>query len=209
VVQLQFVALSVHGRAADALTGAAAATNGDEQLRDRAAEADRLCEMVARHLSRALVSFAELDRLGVTRPALFDYYETARHLDAVAAEGATIAAVGARLSEPLTEETGERLTRLADATRAVVENASVAVLEQRDAGTVHGIHRRREEADAELAAWLDALHDGTAAVDSTVEAVAVTRSLDALSRTLAHGGAIADVALRSLARNRCLPTPDD
>jgi phosphate uptake regulator len=209
VVQLQFVALSVHGRATDSLTGD---TTGDttgehEKLRERAAEADRLCEMVSRHLNRTLVSFEELDRLGLDRPALFDYYETAHHLGEVAAEGVTVGGTAARLSDPLSTAASEEFRDLADATRAVVDDASMAVLEQRDTGTICGIHERRETTRGRITDWLDSLHDGdpTPAVETTAEAVAVARSLDALRRTLDHGGAVADVALRSLAREGRLP----
>ena len=208
VVQLRFVALSVHGRATGALAGDVADVS--DQLRERAAEADRLCGMVTRHLNRALVSFEELDRLGLSRPVLLDYYETARRLCEVAAEGVTIARTAEGLSEPLSPTTVDALRELADATRSVVEDASMAVIEQRDAETVAEIQARREAIGGRLDERIESLYgdDPSPAVGTTAEAVAVARTLDALDRTLDHGGAVADVALRSLARTHRLPTPE-
>lgn len=204
VVQLQFVSLSVHNRATDAFVGDGSAE--DEQLRERVGEADRLFEMIGRHLGRALVSFEELDLLGTTRPALFDYYETARLLRDVAAEGATVARAASRLSEPLADDTGDRFRRLADAAGSVAADAAVAVLEGHDAERLHRIDQRRETTHTGVTDWVESLHEGDPADVS--EAVALVRSLDALGRTLDHGGAIIDVALRSLARNRQLSDVD-
>jgi phosphate uptake regulator len=203
VVQLQFVALSIHRRATASLT--AANDEAYDQLRERESEADRLFEMVSRHFTRALISLEEVDRLGTTRPELFDYYETARQLRALASQGVGIARATRRLSEPLPDAVADDVSAVADATRTVVEDASGAVLDAGDAESVHRVFDARDEARARVDAlderltdeWIDCL--GDAAV-----AIAVARTVDSLARTLDHGAAVADVALRARTRTENL-----
>lgn len=200
--QLLFVALSVLHRSVSALT----VTDPDsDQLNERAAEADRLCEMVARQFSRALVSFEELDTLGISRPALFDCYETAQHLSAVADEAATIARTAERASMPLSPDVSESLTDVTEDVRTAVEQAAVAVLEQGTAGEARTASRRCAETRTALCEMDERLVQGASERPESVgDAVAVARTLDALGRVLDHGESVADVAFRALARERQL-----
>ncbi|WP_152042821.1 AbrB/MazE/SpoVT family DNA-binding domain-containing protein [Salinigranum salinum] len=204
VVQLEFVALSMHRRATTSLvedpTDGAGGVH--EQLRERGAEAERLFGMVSRHFSRALVSLEEIDRLDVTRPDLFDYYETARHLRGVAREAVAVARAGEQSVGPMPSEVSDA----ADATRSVVEDASSAVLGDGEVETIHRALDRsadtRDEIDGLDATLVD--ESTPTFTDSVVDAVATARILDSLARTLDHGDAVADVAIRAFTRNEHL-----
>jgi len=230
VVQLQFVACSVHRAGTTAFLDAD--DDAAERLRDRRDEAERLFGMVARHCNRALASLATVDRLGVSRPQLFDYYETARHLRDVAAEGVRIAAVAQRLSRPPAAPVAGAVERVGAAGRSVVEDAASVVLEGSDVPAAHAALDAREEVAAEADALETALFVATDAAecstagsaegsiaDSTTdladcpdadgpslsavdaaERLALARALDPLSRTADHGAAVARVALRSAIR---------
>jgi phosphate uptake regulator len=227
VVQLQFVACSVHRAATTALVegdGEAA-----DRLRDRRDEAERLFGMVARHCNRALTSLATVDRLGVSRPELFDYCETARHLRDVADAGVRIAAVAERLSDAPADPVAETVARLGARSRAVVEDAAGAVLEGTDIGAAHAALDDAERVAADVDAVEAALFAGVdGATDPTADAavatdgagetegspavgdlsgvsatdrLALARALDPLARTADHGGRVARVALRAAIRD--------
>lgn len=203
VVQLQFVALSIHRRATASLTEAN--DEAYDRLRERESEADRLFEMVSRHFTRALISLEEIDRLGTTRPELFDYYETARQLRAVAGEGVDIARATRRLSRPLPDGIADDVAAVADAARSVVEDASGAVLDGGDRDAVHRVLDARDETQARVDALDETLTDEwTDALDAAADAIAVARTLDSFVRTLDYGAAVADVALRARTRTENL-----
>jgi len=177
VVQLQFVAISVHRAATTALVEGDA--EAAERLRDRRDEADRLFGMVARHCNRALTSLATVDRLGVTRPELFDYCDTARHLRDVSAAGVRIAAVAERLDHSPADPVAQTVERLGARSRAVVEDAAGAVLEGTDIGAAHAALDDADavaiEADAVEAALFDGGSGGDApAGDAAAEATVAT-----------------------------------
>ncbi|AUV83026.1 AbrB family transcriptional regulator [Salinigranum rubrum] len=204
VVQLQYVALSIHERATTSFLDTD--PGAYEQLRGRETEVDRLCGMVVRHFGRALVSLEEVDRVGASRPDLFEYYETARRLERVARNGLTIARVGRYLADPLPEAVVDELETVASTARGVVEGTSNAVLEGRDSERVHEILDTCVETRDSLAAFEEALADDRSAMPAgpTADVVAVARSLDALRRTLDHGSAIGDVALQGAMRRERL-----
>ncbi|QUO48808.1 MULTISPECIES: AbrB/MazE/SpoVT family DNA-binding domain-containing protein [Halorubrum] len=200
VVQLRFVARSALRQAAVAFCGDRDADL--ERLRERAAEADRLFEMVARHLNRSLVSMAELDRLGVDRPALFDYYVTARELTAVADLSVTVAETAGDSSAAIGDRLVADLEATVDDAEALVAAAATAVLEGASATDAHEVLADRDEVTAGLdnleAAVFDdsdASFDGTAA-----DARALTRLLDALGRIADHSAEIGTVAMRAAMR---------
>ncbi|MEF8851984.1 MAG: AbrB/MazE/SpoVT family DNA-binding domain-containing protein [Haloarculaceae archaeon] len=158
VVQLQFTALSVHREATAALLEGEVSA---ERARERAAEADRLARMVRRHAARSLTSFAELDRLGVSRTELFDYEATARALRRVAHEAVRTAEAAEGLSGPLPSEVGETVSETAAASRNVVEEATTAVLDGPDATAAHAALDRRDDAVTTVTAATDALFDAS------------------------------------------------
>lgn len=188
VVQLQFIALSIHREA----TAAFVDGDGDarDRLGDRIDEAGRQFDLVTRYVNRALVSFEAVDRLGTSRPALFDYYATARELERVADAGASIARLSTRSREPIPDRTRAEFERMAATSREIVESATVAVLEGADGTAAHETLDRRDD-----------LGD---AIDSLTAHPGVTgplrQAIDALRRTADHGGRIGTVALRSSLR---------
>jgi phosphate uptake regulator len=213
VVQLQYVALSIH-RGATAAVGATPEDDADgvadaepagdayERLVERDAEAQRLCDMVARHFGRALVSLREVDRLETTRSALFERYRTARHLGRVARHGVEVARAAGRLSGDLPAPVRAELGPVAADARGVVEAASDAVLEGADARTANRVLDDCEETRAAV----DALDDAVAAAEVMADApvgdvVVVARTLDALRGTLDRGRELAYLALQGALRD--------
>ena len=200
VVQLRFVARSALGQAAVAFDGGREADL--ERLRERAEEADRLFEMVARHLNRSLVSMAELDRLGVDRPALFDYYVTAEELAAITELSVAVGGVAADFSTAVGDRLAARLEETADDAEASVAAAATAVLEGASAVDAHGVVADcdgvaavLDDVEAAIFDDPDASFDGTAA-----DARALTRLLDALGRIADHSAEIGTVAMRAAMR---------
>lgn len=201
VVQLQFTAGSIHRSATDAVVDADA--EAYERLQGRADEADRLFRMVARHLSRSLVSLEEVDRLGLTRPTLFDYYVTARQLEAVAREGVGLARTARRLPDGLAGPVAENVREAAEAVRTVVDNATAAVLNDGDSETTDLALAGYEAAVADVDAIERALFDSEPAPldGSPAAAAALARALDHLTRTADRGAAVADTAARAAIRD--------
>jgi phosphate uptake regulator len=210
-VQLAYVARSVHDEGTTALVDAEDGTH--ERLADRRREADRLFGMVARHCNRSLVSFAAVDRLGVGRADLFDYYETARQLRGVAAAGVRLARIGDLLSAPPAAGVADVLGETAETARGIVDDAANAVLNGADAETAHAALDRgaalREDTDAIEAALLADTAENEAlptreelSRTSRADAVGVARALSPRARTAEHGEEIARVALTAEARGR-------
>ncbi|WP_459193722.1 AbrB/MazE/SpoVT family DNA-binding domain-containing protein [Halosimplex sp. J119] len=200
VVQLQYTALSIHRAATDALVDGDA--EAYDRLRTRADEADRFSRMVTRHLARSLVSLEEIDRLGLTRAMLFDYYVTARRLETVARQGVGVARAARRLPDPLPDEVAESVRDAATAARDVVDDATTAVLDEEDDVRETDALARYDDATVEIEAIEEALLDGaTDPFDrSTAATVALARALDHLTRTADAGVAVADVAARAAIR---------
>lgn len=211
VVQLQFTALSVHRQGTDALVDAD--PEAYERLRGRADEAQRLFRMVGRHVSRSLISLEEVDRLGLTRATLFEYYMAARQLEGVAREGVGLARAARRLPDGLPAPVAENVRSAAEAVRGVVDDATTAVLDDADSGLPDLALDGRDAAVADVDAIDRALLDGetapfagqaspstaeTAQSDAaTASVVALARGLDHLTRTADRGAAIADVAIQA------------
>ncbi|MFC5277374.1 AbrB/MazE/SpoVT family DNA-binding domain-containing protein [Halorubrum rubrum] len=200
VVQLQFVACSALRQAAVAFDEDRAADL--DRLRERADEADRLFEMIARHFNRSLVSMAEIDRLGVRRPTLFDYYAAAGELAAIAESSVTIGRVADGFSGAIGERLAADVEAAADAAEELVASAAAAVLEGADPTDANEVLADRDDVTAALDRIERAVFDdpdapfeGTAA-----DARALTRLLDALARTVDHAGAVAAVAMRAAVR---------
>jgi phosphate uptake regulator len=196
LVQLRFVALSIHRQASAALVD-----GGDvhDRLRERHAEASRLFAMISRHFNRALVSFEEVDRLGLSRVELFDYHVTARQLERVADRGVAIARVAEALSDPLSGATGEEVGRLAESAGDVVDDATTAVLDGGEVEAAQAALDRCEETIAAVEAAEEALVG-----EPSAEAVPTARALDGVARTADRGGRVAEVAIRAATRAECL-----
>jgi phosphate uptake regulator len=198
VVQLQYVALDVHRQAV------AAAVEPDEgaseRLRERTVEAERLREMVVRHLNRSLVSLEEVDRLGTSRPELFDYYEAARELEAVAGDGVELARVADQLTGSMPEPVADELQSIAADTEQLVEDASNAVLGTQESSTAQRVLDGCDETRSDLDALEELLVRGETAATTVTDAVCVVRTVDVLGRTLEHARTIAEVALRASMR---------
>ncbi|WP_267641143.1 AbrB/MazE/SpoVT family DNA-binding domain-containing protein [Haloarchaeobius amylolyticus] len=201
VVQLQFVVSSIHRSATTSLTEAREGAH--DQLRDREEDADRLAGMIARHFNRSLISLGEVDRLGISRPELFDYYDTARQLEQVAGTAVELARVTEFLSAPLPDAVAEEVHDIADATRDVVDDATTAVLKDSDVDAAYAALDERDAVLADIAAVEEALFDARAEMGelSATDRCALIRGLDSLARTAERGGAIADVAIRASIRS--------
>jgi phosphate uptake regulator len=192
VVQLQFTALSMHRAAVETLGHAEA-----EQLGGRDDAVDRLFYLLTRHLNRALVDFAEVDRLGVGRAALFDHYLVARQLERVADHAVEVGTIVDRADASPPAQIRAELGSLAERSRGVVESATTAVVES-SADRAYAVLDRRDTVIDDIRAL-----DRTLFERSPSGAYVLSRVLAALIRTAACGGNVARVALRTTVR------PDD
>ncbi|WP_255152004.1 AbrB/MazE/SpoVT family DNA-binding domain-containing protein [Halorarius halobius] len=191
VDQLRFLACSLHR---DALAAFLEADGGaGDRLADRAAEARRLSGMVTRHCNRALVSFEEVDRLGTSRPELFDARVAARQLERVARQGRRVATLAARVGDPPDDDTATALGDAGEAALGVVDDAVAALLHDADAAAAHAALDRR-----------DATVDRLDAVEATLfetRSVAAAGVVDALRATARAGGGVAEAAVGASLRD--------
>jgi phosphate uptake regulator len=200
-VQLQYVVVSLLRDATETFVDAA---DADARIRDRADEARRSAEMVARHFSRSLVSHAELDALGVSRPELFAYHALARRLDTVADQAVRIASTGKRLPEPLSDETTAAVRSVADDVACAVDDAVTAVLNG-DKAAVRAARDRCDDAGEGIEAVEQGLYDESVS-GSVPEAVALSDTLSHLQRTVNCGRHMADTASRTVLRAENIDT---
>ncbi|ELZ30726.1 phosphate uptake regulator PhoU [Halorubrum distributum] len=195
VVQLQYVVGSLLRDAAESFAEAA---DTHARVRDRADEARRSAEMVTRHFSRSLVSHAELDALGVSRPELFAYHATARRLGTLADLSVRIERTGERLSEPPAAEPAEAVRSAAADVACAVDDAVTAVLDDDPTG-VRRARGRCDDAEDAIEAVERRAYDGAASgtAPGTAALSAVTCHL---RRAVECGRSVADTAARSAVR---------
>ena len=198
LIQLEFVALSMHRSATAAATERANA----DHVPGRDDEADRLCAMITRHFRRSLTDFGELDRLGLDRTELVEFRLAARQLERVADHAVDIARTARALDSPNESETPDELAPLrddlesvADASRRVVDEATDALLDGDAAETAHGALDLRDEAVADGEALNRALFER-----ASDDAYRLTTVADSLVRTAECGGNVAEVAVQSAIR---------
>ncbi|WP_058365713.1 AbrB/MazE/SpoVT family DNA-binding domain-containing protein [Haloparvum sedimenti] len=196
IVQLQYVAVSLHGCAVAAFLEGDAGAHA--RVRDRADEARRSAEMIGRHFSRSLVSQTELDVLDVSRPELFGYYVAAERLETVVDRTVRIAGVAERLSRPVPESVAGEVRPAADSVGNAVDDAVTALLDG-DMAKARSARERCEEAAARLDGVERSLYEGEN-VESVPMAVALSSTLDHLRRTAACGRAVTDTAVRATIR---------
>lgn len=185
VVQLQFVALSLFRTAVDGVL-TPSAIDGD-RVADRREEATRLHSLVTRQFDRSLSRPSAAGNLAVDRSGAFDLYRTARALEGVARAAGAMAATVTDADGASLAPDGFRAA--ADATRLFVENATSAVVDDADVGTVQELYG---EGDA-VAETIDALDPAT--VDGDRRDV-----VTALVEAHRHGESIADVAHQATLR---------
>ncbi|WP_440989776.1 AbrB/MazE/SpoVT family DNA-binding domain-containing protein [Haloarchaeobius baliensis] len=188
VLQLQFIALSMHRSAVDALVGGDDA--GHTDVRERAAEVHRLAGMVVRHFNRSLSDFEETDALGVSRPALFTHYRVARGYERLADDSVTVARVAESADRPLPDGFADSFDAVATEARALVEDATELVLEGATAQEVTALLARYESLAGELETVETVLFDTASDVDARL-----LRALDSVARTAECGRAVARSAL--------------
>ncbi|MFB6188950.1 MAG: PhoU domain-containing protein [Halapricum sp.] len=189
VRQLQFVTLSMHREATQALTGQTRVENPHE----RDDQADRLYALVDRYFERGLARLDEIDHLGVTRPDLFTLWLTARELERIADHAERIARLGATVTP--SASTGAELTRLADAARQTVSDAVRVAIGDADATVA------REALDRRGRVREDAADLERRLFESDDSDYRLARVLDSLSRTAEHGGNIAELGLQRVIRD--------
>ena len=198
VGQLRYAALSAYRRAVDSIADGA---DTAALLGERETEVERLCEMVVRHFSRALVSLEEIDHLGTSRPELFVACETSKRLCGVTGAGVDIARAAGQLSDDLPTAVTTELTAVAENTHQAIEEAASATFGDRSVEAIHRVHDDLDAVLAEVEALEEAVVEQLQLSDAAVtDGMAVGRVLDAVAETLEHGQAIADVALQAALR---------
>lgn len=187
-LQLQFITLSMTEAAIEYVAGE---TTESDHIIDRDEEADRIFRLIARHLNRALLEFAELDQLGITRPQLFAYYVTARQFERIADHAVKIARCIQRTEPQIPGELAGDVSAIGtDATR-VVEDASNAIINGESTALAHQALDRCDQVVREAREL-----DRTLLDRAPQEAYVATRVLDSLIRTAKCGGNIAALQLR-------------
>lgn len=202
VLQLQFIALSVHRSAVDELVDGDGSGHAD--LRDRADEVHRLAGMVVRHFNRSLTDFEETDALGVSRPALFMHCRVAREYERFADDSLTLAEVADSVERPLPSGFDEQFAEVATDARTLVEDATQVVLDGASVEQVTDLLARYES----LVASVDELEAALLDADPAA-APRLLRSLDAVSQTAAGGRAIAQSALKAATTDVRVESSDD
>lgn len=196
VIHLQYAVVSLLRDAVASFVDAADDYTG---VRDRAAEARRSAEMVTRHFSRSLISYAELDTLGVSRPELFAYYETARRLETVSQQAVRIATTGENLPEALSDDAAADLRAVVDDVAGAVEAAVTAVLNG-DLPTGQQARDRCAAATDRIDAVEQRLYDESV-TDSVPTAVALSTTLTHLRRAANCSCSMAAIAARTAIRD--------
>jgi len=196
VVQLRYAVVSLLRDATEALVDAASAR---ERTRDRADEARRSAEMVTRHFSRSLISHAELDALGVSRPELFTYYAVARDLETVADQAVGLADVGEKLSEPLADEAAADVRTVADDAALAVDEAVTAVLDG-DGDATRRARARCDDAAAGIESIDGRLYDGSIAGPVSA-AVALSDAISRLERAADCARSVTETAAAAAIRD--------
>ena len=195
VIQLQYVVVSLLRDAAEAFADAA---ETHTRIRDRAAEARRSAEMVTRHFSRSLISYAEIDMLGVSRPELFAYYEIARHLETVTDYSVRIANTGENLREPPSETATADVRSIVDDVACAVDDAVTAVLDG-DMTKVRQARDRCDDAIERIEETEQRLYDESLSGPAAT-AVALSTTLTHLRRAADCSYSMADIAARTAIR---------
>lgn len=195
IVQLQYVVVSLLRDATEAFVDAA---DTHTRICDRADEVRRSVEMVTRHFSRSLVSHAELDALGVSRPKLFTYYAIAHRLEIVADQAVRIATTGEKLPEPPADEVAKNVSSVADDVACAVDDAVTAVLDG-DTVKVQQARDRCDDATEGIEALEQRLYDGSV-TESVATAVVLSNALSYLGWTANCGRSMADTAARTVIR---------
>lgn len=192
VLQLQFVALSMHDAAVAVFAGERAEP---EHVVTRDDEADRVFRLVERHLNRSLLLQGELDDLRIDRARLFEYYQTARHLERIADHASKIARTVKRVEYTVPEAFDAEVRAMSDAARDVVRDAADVV--------VTGGPRERVESAFERC--LTVADEGRRLEARIIEespdgAAVLVRLLDSIVRTAEYGGNIAELGFRRAVR---------
>lgn len=195
VIQLQFVALSMYREAAGAL--ASADESRAAAVGERDDEADRLFALVRRQFQRALTDLGEVQAMGASRPALFDYYAVARNLERVADHAEKLAGIAGEAAPP-----ANRREAIEDAARragGVVEDAASVTLGGGDAATAAKALDDRDDLLADLAALDRALYDA-----GGEDAYRLGVAVDSITRVAEYGGNVAEVGVQAAAREGSL-----
>ncbi|WP_144926548.1 phosphate signaling complex PhoU family protein [Halorubrum salsamenti] len=195
IVQLQYVVVSLLRDATAAFVDGADTL---ARIRDRADEARRSAEMVTRHFSRSLVSHAELDALGVSRPELFAYYALARRLETAADQAVRIATTGEKLPEAPADAVAANVCSVADDIAGAVDDAVTAVLDS-DMTKARRARDQCDDAVEGIESVERRLYDESVS-GSVPAAVALSNALSHLRRAADCGRYVADIAARTAIR---------
>ncbi|MFC7193778.1 PhoU domain-containing protein [Halosimplex aquaticum] len=185
----RFITLSMHEAAIEAVVGE---TTEVEFIAQRDDEADRVFQLVARHLNRALTDFEELNQLGLSRREIFAYYFTARQLERVADHAVTMANIASRYDTAIEGDVRTEIKSLGGDARRVVEESTDAVINGYASEPAHSALDFCDQVSREVAAVDEVLADRT-----PEEAIVVARILDSIDRTAKYGKNIAECALQN------------
>jgi phosphate uptake regulator len=193
-LRLRLVMLAMHR---DAVTAVA---NGDEALAQRVierdAEADKLFAMITRHFRRSLSDLHEVEKLGRSRDALFEYYYTARQFERIADHAVKMARFTVDPDASVPAEYAPKLEDLGADARSVVDDAADAILTDTGIQTASDAFEGRDRLVERLDEVDRALYDH----DGPSEAYVLGLLLDSLRRTAEYGTNVAGMAIQQITR---------
>mgnify|MGYP000651643334 CR=1 FL=1 len=176
--QAASIVASMQRTVVEGLTGGETAV---ATVRDRRSEVGRLVALVRRHHTRSLVSFAELDALGIDRVPLSRYNRTADRIDRIAA--ATVRLAEAVDDAQPAEDSGTILAERTRTLRSELEEASNRVLERTNAdSTLEAVTAGRGSAA------IATLSDGETLSPSFLRIADILRCIDDHVRTIERIG---------------------
>ncbi|MEN3009864.1 MAG: phosphate uptake regulator PhoU [Candidatus Bipolaricaulaceae bacterium] len=164
----------------------------DEELAqdviERDGDVDRLVLLVARQFGLLLRDLLLEQEVGRSRQEFWHYQSVADQLERVADHAAKVCRAALALASPPIPSFAERLTHLAQASRAVIAEA-IRAFEERDPVRANAVLEGKERPE-EVWPWVQA-----AARDQPENALSLAIAADSLLRIREHGYNIAETAL--------------
>jgi len=194
-LRLRLVVLSMVDDAIQALIDRDRNLAHDVVRRD--AEADKLFAMVTRHFRRSLENLHEVEKLGHSRAALFEYYYACRQFERVADHAEKMASFVTR-EAAIPDGLVDSIEAFGDAARGILDDAADVVLTDADVEMAHDALARRDD----LCREIDAIDRELYAHAEPDAAYTGGLLLDSIERIANYGANVAEIGVQQTLRER-------